>query len=1337
MLIHKFESIYSQTPKGDRGCSCSYRWWLAVFVFASSWLSALSLLAASPPPGTVIDNQATGSFTDPTDNTEKQIESNIVRVEIAEVAGITITGIATEEAPSNVNGAGANQNDGNVNPNDVVYFIYRITNVGNDPSQIFIPGAPSAIAGGSQQGNIEIIEYDPDGTGATAASDLRDAPIEVPNAGISTGDPNALDLPNGSIPAEGTVTIRVPVKLSPGLSEGSTVAVTMGDTGDNDNSAATQNQIFSAGTNDVYTQDNPDGTTGETDGNPLNGDTTNHRQEASYKQVVTVTLTTAALDYGDAPDTYGTDSTAGNSSNSSDPLGASHVIASNLFLGATVPDAETNGFVDGTDDNGDATDDDALNGTGTGNGDDEDNFTLPNLTSGDTTYTIPAANITATNTTNQSAILHAWIDFNNSGTFENNEHASVTVNNATNGGNPAGGLTWNNINVGAVGNTYARFRLTTDSSITAATPGGNAANGEVEDYQIAIANESQTIEETASCVNLGGTLSSNNIFTPFDNGTFGTENGQPNQSPPDNADPYPGAVIGGEYKNFYNIDHGNYGYVANYVQRRNTFQHDNISDPVYGVTGRFFASDPDTDTPTLTATLSGLTPNQFYQYSFWAANSEPNSPSNNNVDVNINGQKVYSTGELPAFPDTLQWKKHTVSFTNGASTSITIDLESTKTGAPGNDFYLDNIELRDCNFTVDYGDAPTSYGDAIQTTIPNTPTIYLGAVAPDGENATPLGGDNGVGADGDDDANSGIDDEDAFVTLSDIPTTGSYDLNNIPVNNTSGEDVTLHAWIDFDRDGQFSASEYQSVTVANGETTADLSWTVPNNTTLGNTYARFRITPDVLLTDDPNTADVDERSKDAAVNGEVEDYQIAIAPASLCPAAKADLWFANDESGSVDSAEFNNALDFIYQISDGFIYDDNTGMKAGITGWTDLVNSTEIVIPITESFGDPGDSGLFSTGNITLNSNSQGIRELYSSKQNSSPGTRLDRATNYLADLITAGNGKRPNTPQVAVILTDADRNFIENENEGGGFDWVSQANTLRNAGAEIVLILIDEAATSYNTNSDSRFIINRVVGSNGRVITVPNYAQAADSTQSYIEEVSQAICDLSTPVASDPGLLLVKRITAINPGQTDEIQFNDFVDDPNTTNDNHPRWPDSDEDPSSNTNLYLRGVLNGGRIKPGDEVEYTIYFLSNGDEAAEEVNICDVVPDHLTFVKDAYGGETGIALGYDPDMVRTDPNKFLSNLLNDDAGDFYGADTAPPANLCKKVELINNSATANGSNNSNGAVNSDYRLVTVDGSNNNNGAIIVRPATSLPSAISPGQPAGSYGFIRFRGKVK
>ena len=221
----------------------NYRSLLVAALFSSSSLLPMfPVLAASPTPGTVIDNQATGSFTDPNNsNQEVQIESNVVQVEVAEVAGITISQAALpEEAPSGVSGAGANQGNGDINPDDIIYFTYKITNVGNDPTQFFIPDAPSSVNNGSLNGNIQIIEYDPDGSSAV---DLTSNNITVPNNGDTTGSllNGIANTNDGSVPVGGSITIRVPVKADSNLSDGDTVTVVMGDTPPNDNSASTQN----------------------------------------------------------------------------------------------------------------------------------------------------------------------------------------------------------------------------------------------------------------------------------------------------------------------------------------------------------------------------------------------------------------------------------------------------------------------------------------------------------------------------------------------------------------------------------------------------------------------------------------------------------------------------------------------------------------------------------------------------------------------------------------------------------------------------------------------------------------------------------------------------------------------------------------------------------------------------------------------------------------------------------------------------------------------------------------------------------------------------------------
>ena len=184
-------------------------------------------------------------------------------------------------------------------------------------------------------------------------------------------------------------------------------------------------------------------------------------------------------DFGDAPDTYGTDRTAGNSSSGSDPVGASHIIDSNLYIGPTVPDEETDGFVDGTDDSGNAGDDDAA--ATPGNGADEGGITLTTFLATDSSYSV---DVDVVNTNNSTVTLIGWIDFDQSGTFDSDEEAILTgVLTGTQT------LAWNVIPPDiTIGSTFARFRLSSDS-LTESDATGAASDGEVEDYQVSISTD--------------------------------------------------------------------------------------------------------------------------------------------------------------------------------------------------------------------------------------------------------------------------------------------------------------------------------------------------------------------------------------------------------------------------------------------------------------------------------------------------------------------------------------------------------------------------------------------------------------------------------------------------------------------------------------------------------------------------------------------------------------------------------------------------------------------------------------------------------------------------------
>jgi uncharacterized repeat protein (TIGR01451 family) len=176
------------------------------------------------------------------------------------------------------------------------------------------------------------------------------------------------------------------------------------------------------------------------------------------------------------------------------------------------------------------------------------------------------------------------------------------------------------------------------------------------------------------------------------------------------------------------------------------------------------------------------------------------------------------------------------------------------------------------------------------------------------------------------------------------------------------------------------------------------------------------------------------------------------------------------------------------------------------------------------------------------------------------------------------------------------------------------------------------------------------------------------------------------TVASSGAKLLLVKRITAIIPANgtnTTSVQ-----DDPGNTDDNYLNWPSG----------YLKGAVDGGAVKPGDKVEYTIYFLSNGGRSAQKVNMCDLIPTNTTFLPDAFGNGSGI------EKVTGDaaPVNLTNTGTDTDGGKFVVAGS---------TQGVSCSAT------------------------NPNGTVVI-DLGDIPNSTAPGSPTNSYGFIRFRVKV-
>jgi hypothetical protein len=196
------------------------------------------------------------------------------------------------------------------------------------------------------------------------------------------------------------------------------------------------------------------------------------------------------FDFGDLPNTYGTNQAA---------TGAVNVVNPDLYLGKCVdvdidgqPEAMA-GFMTGGDDGNTGP---GTLGTCTTPGDDEDGITFP-------TPLIPGnqacVKVTARNATGAAGVLQAWIDFNGDGAFQAGEQLTTGDFAPTGATIPNGGVTAQNFcfTVPATatfsgGNMYARFRLRKASDAVLgptgpAIPGGPFPTGEVEDYKLPLA----------------------------------------------------------------------------------------------------------------------------------------------------------------------------------------------------------------------------------------------------------------------------------------------------------------------------------------------------------------------------------------------------------------------------------------------------------------------------------------------------------------------------------------------------------------------------------------------------------------------------------------------------------------------------------------------------------------------------------------------------------------------------------------------------------------------------------------------------------------------------------
>jgi uncharacterized repeat protein (TIGR01451 family) len=532
------------------------------------------------------------------------------------------------------------------------------------------------------------------------------------------------------------------------------------------------------------------------------------------------------VDLGDAPDSYGT-LIASN--------GPVHPVINALRLGATVDtevDGQPNIGADGDDTNGVP--------------DDEDGINVADLTQ----YIGAPGNVRVTynnpNPGAASARICGFIDYNGDGVFGGaGETATLDV------GNGAGTATlaFGTVPPGFTGQTYARFRISSDTG-AACAPTGPASDGEVEDYVV----------DVQDAVDFGDLPDSAPGIGPGNYETLIASGGPSHVLRPGlrlgacedaEINGQPGALANGDDLGAGTLTNGTCA-VAN-----------DDEDAVDPTTLAFLTGGPVSVTAFATNTVgTGATLCGFIDLNGDGDFADPSEtatvpvPNGSNDAAFVLNFGVAPPGTVPA-----GYARFRLSTAGGCSPNG---------AAPDG-------EVEDYAFTAittDLGDLPdTAAGTGngnYQTLLadggavhPIIAGLFMGSLV-DAE----ADGQPSVIASGDDLVTS--DDEDGVDTASLAFVVGQPGSVSVRATNLSGTDARLCGFIDFDQDGSFTPGvEVASVTVPNGSNNVTflLPFTKPLNTPSGPTFSRFRLSTDVA-----GACAV----SGLASNGEVEDYVVSV-----------------------------------------------------------------------------------------------------------------------------------------------------------------------------------------------------------------------------------------------------------------------------------------------------------------------------------------------------------------------------------------------------------------------------------------------------------------------------
>ena len=545
-------------------------------------------------------------------------------------------------------------------------------------------------------------------------------------------------------------------------------------------------------------------------------------------EVEDYTFQVKGVDFGDAPDTYGTTLAAA--------LGdASHVIVPGYSLGTnedTEADGQPNPGADGDDTTGAPNDEDGVAFAG--------GMAMAGACTNGNAFTVTLTNSASVPT----AFLDAWIDFNGDGVFNHPaEHLFGGTSTALTAG--ANNLTYDvPCDAAEQAVSYARFRLSSTGGLLPADGPGTdpIGDGEVEDYLLQVKGTDYGDAPDTYGTTMGSALgdASHVIVPGFSLGTDEDEE----------TDGQPTAGADGD---------------------------DTTDDPdedgVTFVGGAMVAAcTPGNGLDVTLTNTAGLGTAFLDAWIDFDGNGVFDHPAEHlfggtSAALTLGVNNLTYTARCDAVEQAVSYARFRLSSTGGL----------TPADGPGVDPVADG-EVEDYVVEVkgaDFGDAPDTYSTLISSNGPGhgvdpADDLFLGACVDTESDGQPTAGadgdDTGVGTTTDGTCVTADDDEDGVVF-----DTMLIACDSASITVTASAAGRLDAWIDFDGDGTFSQPADQVFAdraLAGGA--ESLTFPVPCDAAARDTYARFRFSSTGSLT-----------FTGPAPDGEVEDYAVAVKGSDL------------------------------------------------------------------------------------------------------------------------------------------------------------------------------------------------------------------------------------------------------------------------------------------------------------------------------------------------------------------------------------------------------------------------------------------------------------------------